>query len=596
MRLTLTSPSLGIYVTSPGTLPGGHEQSWRKGRQAVKSAPAKVRQKSSGYSRPSSRDPRKTQHRPVSVATTSTRHIRRAQGTPDRISVDDVVSLAQHTREVTSLENRRQVLEEAQKTVRRELLPVDLSRPHSVVGNGLQAMTSPMPLSARDGKRLSQMEHIPVLLPLPSDRTFIPSPDQDNTRHMTTPIDFGRSDSVARQCCEIMGASTCRVCRKLESRLLNREKAEQECPRMRISQQNIAMTQIVKRFFPFMDEDEIQDKIARGEISRSNFPPRCGACRHHERDNDEDGSQEGDTADDLQNSGEGNEPKQIPSTAHGECEELSKPSKAPTHTSFYVLAKLALRLGGETSTPLFFSDLKRMQTKILSGEVERKSYMKPKRELARMKSAVSSVSTASSSKSTLSKIGSRLTQTLMPTFVSPRKVKIMEEPKYKVFYEPPLLSRRKQIPNPSFFAGSTDEYYLPERLPDVIEFADSKRILMMEKQMRSASSMSLASSMGEETDLNKSGSRTARSDRIGSAREENIPEVSTKDGEEPKYSTEEQVSGIKQQRAPRVSAEGELSDHAEEVELETIHEAQGKQQHHHQQQNQQQQQQQQQQQ
>jgi hypothetical protein len=31
-----------------------------------------------------------------------------------------------------------------------------------------------------------------------------------------------------------------------------------------------------------------------------------------------------------------------------------------------------------------------------------------------------------------------------------------------------------QVSNPSFFAGSDDQYSLPERLPDVIMFADGK--------------------------------------------------------------------------------------------------------------------------
>ena len=163
-----------------------------------------------------------------------------------------------------------------------------------------------------------------------------------------------------------------------------------------------------------------------------------------------------------------------------------------------------------------------MQGKILAGEVERKAYMRSKHELARLKSAVSSVSGTNSAKSTLSKAGSRLTHSLMPMFVSPRKIKEPDEPKYKVYFEPPLLPKRLQTPNPSFFAGSNDEYKLPERLPDVIEFTDSKRVDVMEKQLRCVSSMSIESSVGvDDSDpLDRSENITGRSDKLESTKEE----------------------------------------------------------------------------
>ena len=130
-----------------------------------------------------------------------------------------------------------------------------------------------------------------MLLPLPSERAFLPSPDPPTTRHLSSASETSRpttsdgqsesgasqsvtSQSVTSQCCEIMGGSSCRPCRKMESRLLNREKAIQECPRFSSTHSNIAVTQIVKRLFPYLNDEEVQDKIARGEINRNSFQQR----------------------------------------------------------------------------------------------------------------------------------------------------------------------------------------------------------------------------------------------------------------------------------------------------------------------------------
>lgn len=453
-------------------------------------------------------------------------------------------------------------MEEAHRALRNEG-GLDRSRPPSVGGPGLQSITSPMPSPSRTG----QVDHIPSLLPLPSDRTFIPSPDQNHDRHMTTPSEHFRLEDenshhpVARQCCEIMGPSLCRSCRRLESRALNRKSAELECPRMRSaggrSRQTFSLTQVIKRSYPRLSDAEIQDKLARGEIARMSFPWASRSSQYDEENSflyrntntpssattsasekeqnsfhDSEEEEEGDkdiihidpgtyrantpssrpTSSSVNCNREETFDKSDPNNDHlvgstGHRQQLTKASLS-TKNAFYFLAKLTMRLRGSTTTPLFFSDLRGMQGKILSGAVDRKAYMtmrphpagqrsKIEEPVSRLKSAVSTTST-SSGKSGLSKFGSQLSKEFMPAFVSPRKVKLIEEPKYKVYFEPPLLTKRRQIPNPSFFAGSTDEYSLPERLPDVIEFADSQRIAAMEKQIRSGSALSFVSTMSDE--------------------------------------------------------------------------------------------------
>ncbi|GFS12472.1 hypothetical protein ElyMa_006698500 [Elysia marginata] len=552
MHVTLTSPAVGLTAVYPCATPTGpSDVRWRRYRQGVKSAPAHARDRNQYPSRKSkSQLIRYPQPRPARPAAT-------------RLSLDDVVNMAEHTREVASLHSRRMVMEEAHRALRNEG-GLDRSRPHSVVGPGLQSITSPMPSPSRAG----QMDHIPSLLPLPSDRTFIPSPDQNHERHLTTPAEHFRLEDdcshhpVARQCCEIMGPSLCRSCRRLESRAQNRKSAELECPRMRSAggrgRQTFSLTQVVKRSYPRLSDAEIQDKLARGEIARMSFPWASRSGRYDDEDSivmnntntpssdrssasekEQDCYPEGDEEEDKdilhidpgtyraitpssrptssivncgkeENTGDKRDPtddKNLELSTTGYHQQLTKASLS-TKNAFYFLAKLTLKLKGSTTTPLFFSDLKGMQGKILSGTVDRKAYMtlrpeapghkKNQQELpSRLKSAVSTTST-SSGKSGLSKFGSQLSREFMPSFVSPRKVKLIEEPKYKVYFEPPLLTKRRQIPNPSFFAGSNDEYSLPERLPDVIEFADSQRIAAMEKQIRSGSALSFVSSMSDE--------------------------------------------------------------------------------------------------
>lgn len=58
---------------------------------------------------------------------------------------------------------------------------------------------------------------------------------------------------------------------------------------------------------------------------------------------------------------------------------------------------------------------------------------------------------------------------LFPSFISCRKTNPTYSGKKSLFFEPPLLPKVCQNAEPSFFAGSADEYKLPDRLPDKIE-------------------------------------------------------------------------------------------------------------------------------
>ena len=64
-----------------------------------------------------------------------------------------------------------------------------------------------------------------------------------------------------------------------------------------------------------------------------------------------------------------------------------------------------------------------------------------------------------------------------PLFISPRKqAKISEKSsndRRSFPFDPPLLAKRNQKPEPPFFAGSDKPYKLPQKLPDTIEFVEN---------------------------------------------------------------------------------------------------------------------------
>jgi hypothetical protein len=57
---------------------------------------------------------------------------------------------------------------------------------------------------------------------------------------------------------------------------MDRERVEQDFPRLRVSEKNVTTSAVLKRVLPGMTQAEIQDKIARGEIAKSAllFPRR----------------------------------------------------------------------------------------------------------------------------------------------------------------------------------------------------------------------------------------------------------------------------------------------------------------------------------
>ncbi|XP_041350903.1 uncharacterized protein LOC121369891 [Gigantopelta aegis] len=267
--------------------------------------------------------------------------------------------------------------------------------------------------------------------------------------HPNTPNVDDLQAATVEQCCEVMGPSLCRECHKLSSRNAIRELTESSFPGLRVTQQNVVTAALVKRLLPHISQDEIKMMVAKGDIARTTF---LNYLR-------------GERAESVQ------EP------APTDSPDSSRTRK--TEQAAYIIARLKMKMKhfGKASTPLYFCNIRDLNYKLLKGTVNR--------DLVKFK--------PKPSKLCVPKMDDPCADSLCPLFVSPRKVKMIEETSYKVFYGPPLLSKESQTANPPFFAGSDLEYKLPERLPDKLEFVDSKGATK-----RTESSLSIISSLSDE--------------------------------------------------------------------------------------------------
>ena len=246
-----------------------------------------------------------------------------------------------------------------------------------------------------------------------------------------------------------MGPSLCRECHKLSSRNAIRELTESSFPGLKVSQQNVVTATLVKQFFPNLSHEEVQAKVARGDVARTSFL----------------------------NYLRGERAQSIHEPVPTDASDLSRVRK--TEQAAYIIARLKMKMKhfGKTSTPLYFSNIRDLNYKLLKGTVNR--------ELVKFKPKPSKLSVPI--------MNDPSGDSLVSVFVSPRKVKMIEETSYKVFYGPPLLPKESQLYNPAFFAGSDQEYQLPERLPDTLEFVDNKGV-----KKRTESSLSIISSLSDD--------------------------------------------------------------------------------------------------
>lgn len=219
----------------------------------------------------------------------------------------------------------------------------------------------------------------------------------------------------------LSGPQLCYECRKNRIREVSRQRSDGFFPVLEPSEENLTTAAIVRKYLPGLSEPEIETKLARGEIARPAMFRK--SHRHVDFDDETDAK-----------------PKQINKkvTIVENNEDTDEKSKQVT----------------QRVSELFFTNIRDLNNKIISGNVDRNvGFSEAARKLIQRKDKTS-------------------LRSHFPTFVSPRKVTMVQKTNYKTYFEPPLIEKAKQDVEPAFFAGSKNEYVLPEKLPDELVFID----------------------------------------------------------------------------------------------------------------------------
>lgn len=216
------------------------------------------------------------------------------------------------------------------------------------------------------------------------------------------------------------GPQLCYECRKNRIRQVNRERSSMFFPTLEPSEENLTTAAIVRKYLPGLSEQEVEDKIARGEIARPSFRRQN---KHPEFSDEEDETKPKLT----------NKKVTIADSAKDKRSKMLVPTKP---------------------NELFFTNIRDLNSKIISGNVDR------------------NVGFSNVVKKVIKKEKNLSSKNYFPTFVSPRKIVMVKETNYKTYFEPPLIEKAKQDVEPAFFAGSSGEYTLPEKLPDELVFVD----------------------------------------------------------------------------------------------------------------------------
>lgn len=189
------------------------------------------------------------------------------------------------------------------------------------------------------------------------------------------------------------------------------------------SEENLTTAAIVRKYLPGLSEPEIETKLARGEIAKPSVFRKTN--RQVEFSDDETDSK----------------PKSFNKkvTIVEDAKEKEKNFNKITQKKV---------------SELFFTNIRHLNSKIVMGNVDR------------------NVGFSEAARKVIKKQEKPTGKNHFPTFVSPRKVTMVQKTNYKTYFEPPLIEKAKQDVEPAFFAGSKEEYVLPEKLPDELVFID----------------------------------------------------------------------------------------------------------------------------
>ncbi|XP_060597809.1 uncharacterized protein LOC132751634 isoform X2 [Ruditapes philippinarum] len=372
-------------------------------------------------------------HDSMSVRRTSTVHAYKTKSSADifAISVEDIYLSAERERLNYSSAVRRQNLAHAQSQTQffRQGHISPISRPNTSASRHINTLRrdTNTPISAWSEPNISRPNSIVphpelrLLVENDGDVSNVDDEEEDFDMHHHTPLTVTFSPVSRGECCEILGPQLCYECRKNRIRQVNRERSDMFFPTLEPSEENVTTAAIVRKYLPGLSEQEVEDKLARGEIARPSYKKHN---KHIEFSDEEEEIKLKHTYKRVTIAGTGNG-KNIKSGMQ------PKPSE------------------------LFFTNIRDLNYKIIAGSVDR------------------NVGFANAARTLVKKEQKTLTaKNHFPTFVSPRKVTMIQKTQYQTYFEPPLIEKSKQDVEPAFFAGSEGEYILPEKLPDELVFID----------------------------------------------------------------------------------------------------------------------------
>lgn len=233
---------------------------------------------------------------------------------------------------------------------------------------------------------------------------------------------------------------------------MSRQRSDIYFPILEPSEENLTTAAIVRKYLPDLSEPEIETKLARGEIARPSMFRKTN--------------------------------KQI---EFSDEETDAKPKHTNKKVTIMENSKEkrdnSAKITQKKPSDLFFTNIRDLNNKIIKGNVER------------------NVGFSEAARKVMKKDKTSL-KSQFPTFVSPRKVTMLKETNYKTYFAPPLIEKAKQDVEPAFFAGSKDEYVLPEKLPDELVFIDKDG-----KEVRASSSQTFTDKVSASDEIGKKGGK-----------------------------------------------------------------------------------------
>ena len=235
----------------------------------------------------------------------------------------------------------------------------------------------------------------------------------------------GMVRSLSRHCCDVLGPKVCHDCALVKRRLHDDSRHEVSLSRLHISERNFADKIVLHKMLPHLSPDEIEDRVAMGDILRMPLRERL-----YER-------------------------KARLSSVNRRSSSSLLSTRSSNTDSYH--APTQFNKAGTSQS--FFMNIQDLNCKIMVSNFQRKISARSHDSL--LPSCSNSITGSSSNEA----MGSLSERTSMQSQQVPER-----KPAQRAWqpYGPPLLPKVCQNVEPAFFAGRSGEYKLPDRLPDQV--------------------------------------------------------------------------------------------------------------------------------